>query len=334
MALITVDPGKNDMKSIMGKIVLFGLLGLGGWGLYKVLPALISFTENMLYLGFMVSGAAVVLWWLASGGAKAIKYAVYGIAQFSLGWVIEMNPFNILQYRLDEAAETLKTLLKFKSSCSAKEVEIHDKINENDKALQIAMSSQAILENMIASGNASENDKDNLEIVMATITRTSEYIQGMKPTYDSLLQVIDYTSRAYRTGSLDLKKSKSDLDSKRDLYETVTTVSATVDNVWKALKGDDSTNADAEKAIQFLTKDITAKIGNIKTGIKITSQLMDSKDLENAAKMQNTLNQLKNVDLNTQTYSSTLNTTDSSQHIEYQTGTVNKYSGFLLATKK
>ena len=329
MALLTIDSGDKDMKSIMGKIVLVALIAAGAFGFYKILPTLIEFTENTLYLGAMIGGLALVLWWLASGGAKAIKYVVYGLAQFSLGWVIEMNPFNILQYRLDVTAEATKDLLKYKTKLESKKAELLDKINEADSKLKNSISQKNILEKAQAVGRASDNDNDNLELAVNTITNSKSYIDGIKPVYDDILRLLDYTQRAYRTATLELSKSKQTLDTQRDLYETVTTASSTVKKAWKALVGDDSTNADADKAIAFLKKDIGAKIGAIKTGIKVTSQYMDGKDLENAAKLQTTLTQLKDIDLSKTSYSDTLDSSQTKIELGSMKGGSNKYAQFL-----
>lgn len=329
MALITLDPGNKDMKSIMGKVVLFGLIGALGYGFYQILPSLIAFAENTIYLGAMIGGITLVGWWLASGGARAIKYAVYGLSQFALGWVIEMNPFNILNYRLEQTEKSAEDLLKYKSKLEAKASELKEKLDKADNEMKNAISQQTILTKSVYANTASENDQDNLELAISSIGSNKDYIDGIVPVYNDLLRLLDFTQRAYRTATLELTKAKKDLSKKRDLYETVTTASGMVKKAWAALIGDDSLNKDADKAIEALRKDISAKIGAIKTGIKVTSQFMDGKDLENAAKLQTTLKELKGIDLDAQTYSSTLNDNATKIELGNLKGGTNKYSKFL-----
>jgi hypothetical protein len=329
MALITLDPGNRDIKKVTGNIfviAILGALGLLAWA--YLLPFLNGIVWGTLELAIGVVAGALLFFILSSGKFwRSLKYLGEFTGQFLLGWLIEMNPFGILQYRLDQTAEAIKDMLKYKAKLEGKAAELKEKIDANDKELNIAIQSKNILQ---AKSSLTDNESDNLEMALGTITSNTEYIEGIKPVYNDILRLLDYTSRGYRTASLELEKSKKDLSKKRDLYETVTTASATVKKVWKALLGDDNLNSDADKAIEALRKDIGAKIGAIKTGIKATSTFMDGKDLENAAKLKATLTKLNDVDLTQQNYSDTLN--DSATRIELgsMTGGANKYASEFL----
>lgn len=332
-ALITIDPGNKDMKTMVGKVLLVALVAAFGYGLYIIMPQLIAFAENVIYLGIMVIVSVAFVWWLMSGGWRAIKYFVYGLGQATLGKVIEMNPFNILEYRLEKTEESTQDLLRYKEKLQGKGSELKGKIDDADKALKEAVEQKDILSRKIQAGKGTANDSDNLEMAIQTMTSNTEYIQGIQPVYNDLLRLLDFTDRAYRTATLELKKSKKDLSMKRDLFETVTTSASMVKKAWAALIGDETLNSDADKAIEALKKDIGAKIGAIKTGIKITGTYMDGKDLENAAKLQTTLKQLKDIDLNSQTYSSSLNDNATKIELSNMNGGSNNYAQFLELPK-
>lgn len=327
-ALITMDPGNKDMKSIVGQVLLWGLVIALGYGLYTIMPQLIEFAENIYYLAGMVLAGVAIVWWLMSGGWRAIKYAVYGLGQLTLGKVIEMNPFNILEYRLEKTEDSISDLLMYREKLEGKGAELFDKIDSADKALKEADSQKLILTNKLSKGHGTDDDNDTLELVCQEIVSNTEYINGIKPVYNDLLRLLDYTKRAHRSAELELKKAKKDLSMKRDLFETVTTSAAMVKKAWSALLGDENLNKDAEKAIEVLKKDIGAKIGKIKTGIKVTSQFMNGKDLENAAKLKTTLKELENVDLQAVNYSSTIDSSETKAELGNLKGS-NKYAQYL-----
>lgn len=295
MAMITIDPGGNrDMKSIVGKVLLICLSAALVYFLWQNHEELVKFFDNLYYIIGAIFGLCIVGWWLSSGGANAIKYAVYAFAQFFLGWVIEMNPFSILNYRLEKMKESIDGLLKDQKVLEAKDSELDDKMSIADNELSTAISTKNILERK-GINNLTENEEDNYQMALQVIATNTDYINGIKPVSNDIKRLIDFTKRANRASTLELKKSKADLDKKRDLYETVTTASSTVSRAWKALMGDESLNSDADKAIAFLRKDISAKIGAMKVGLKATTQFMDGKDLENSAKLQSALKQLEPV---------------------------------------
>jgi len=338
MALLTFDPGQNtDIKKIFGYFVGGGLLAGLGVLLYKALPyinQLLEMTADTIW-NTLVLGVLIILgiffgfivfnpkFW------RALKYMGEGISQFFLGWAIEMNPFNILQYRIEKTEKDTQELLKYNEKLKGKAAEIKDKIEENDIDLKNAIESQQICSNALKANSRDISASENLELAVANIRTSKEYIDGIKPVYNDLLKLVDFTDRAYRSSNLGLRIAKNDLKKKRDLFETVTTASNAIAKAWKALLGDSNTNNDAEKAIEALKKDVGAKIGQIQSGIKITSSFMDNRDLENASKLQSTLKQLQGVDLDKLNYSETLDSAQTKLEMNNLTGGANRYTQFL-----
>lgn len=327
MALITLDPGNKDMKEIIGKGLLVLLLGAIAYGFYTIRKEIISFTEDTLYLGLMIAGICLVSLWLSSGGARAIKYLVYGFGQASLGWAIEMNPFNILDYKIRMTELAANEHLKHQDILIGQHATQKEKIDEAETEMKHAFETKKTLEKIINKGTATENEIDNYELCLQTITTNQEYINGMQQSYNDLEKLIFHSQRAHRTAILELNKAKKDLKMKRDLWETVTTASNMMKRAMTTLLGNDKINADADKAIDSLKKDIGQKIGAIRTGIKITSQYMDGKDLANASKLKTTLQKLEGIDLSKQTYGSTVEGTRIG-NIENKSGS-NRYLDYL-----
>lgn len=334
MALLTIDPGKRDIKKISGNIFTLAIAGALGLAAYVwLLPFLIALVwgtvemvvgviVGVILLGMLISKKFWMFWNLLG----------QSILQFAIGWLIEMNPFNILNYRIEKSEEDAEKLLDYNKKLSGKAAEIQDKLASNDLDLRNALAKKTLLERKLQTNPNDQNSINNLQEVIGDINSSKDYIDGIKPTFNDLQKLVIFTDKAYQTATLNLRIAKKDLVKKRDLYETVTTASATIGKAWKALMGDKDVNNAADSAIEFLKKDIGQKIGNIRTGIKVTGQFLDGQDLENAGKLQATLKQLEGVDLSHTDYSTTV---DQAGSMELGNLTpTNKYITLLDSTKK
>jgi len=306
MALMTIDPGNMDLKKGAGNFFTLLMLGAIGFAAYVyLLPFLLTVVWGTveLIVGMAVLGVLIMA---APKLIRALKYLGIFLGQAILGWVIELNPFNILEYKLNLSQKDADKLQEWNKKLLGKQSEITDKINEADRKLKIALNKRDLAKAVLAKNPDDSNAQNTMIDVSSEISSLKEYIEGMKPTQNDLTKIINITERGYKSANLAIRSSKRDLSMKRDLYETVTTAYNAIGQAWKALFGDKDVNEDAEKAIEYLRKDIGNKTGKIKNGIKVTSQYMDSNDLENASKLQTALKQLEGINLDTINYSDTL----------------------------
>lgn len=309
--IITNIKGQNP-KTTMGYVFAFAVAGVLGWAfLTMVLPILTTIAWNLVSFGIALVIGLFLFYFLTSKATwRAIRYFGEAGSQKLLGWAIEMNPLNIMEYQLHETEKDVEKLLEYRDQLNGNSINLKEKIDSNDKELRMAYEKKKICEDELRTDTKNSNLLEQLEIALNDIAITTDYIDSVKPVYNDTLKLIDFVDRAYRTAKLELTNSKNTLKKRRDLYETVTTASATVAKAWKALMGDKGLNDDSEKALEFLQKDISVKIGKIKSGIKVTSQFMDSKDLDNAVKLKTALNTLNGIDLGTVNYSDTIDSNE------------------------
>lgn len=324
--LITNITNQNPKKT-MGYVFAIAVAGVLGWAfLTMVLPILVTIAWNLVSLGIAIVVGAFLFYFLTSPATwRAIRYFGEATSQKVLGWAIEMNPLNIMEYQLQETEKDVEKLLEYRDQLSGNSINLKEKIDANDKELKAAFEKKNICERELSIDSKNNTMLEQLEIALNDISITTDYIDSVKPVYNDTLKLIDFVDRAYRTAKLELTNSKNTLKKRRDLYETVTTASATVAKAWKALLGDKGLNDDSEKALEFLQKDISTKIGKIKSGIKITSQFMDSKDLDNAVKLKSALNTLNGIDLGTVNYSDTIDTTETKIEMSKLSGGSNRF---------
>jgi hypothetical protein len=276
----TKTPGWwSEPKNIATAIVVVSILAGFAYGfLTYVLPWLVKVTWSLVNLviggviaGFLLMTVTSRKFW------RAMKYFSEFIANYSIGLAIELNPFSILQLKIDQGYKDRDTLYKQSARLKGKQSELMDKLAAKEKELQLNVQKVKILQ---SEGNKSRQ----IDLYANNIIRCREYVDNVTPIVGDLNKLIGFADAAYEESGIMLEDAKLDLEAKKDLYYSVTTGLSAVTSAMKAFKGDDELNKDAEKALALLKERIGEKIGHIKSAIDVTSRFMDDKVLEDKAK--------------------------------------------------
>lgn len=277
----TKTPGWfSEPKNIATAVIGISLLaGLGYAFLTYVLPWLVTVTWNLVnlviagvVLGFLLMIVTNKKFW------RALKYFSEFIANYTIGLAIELNPFNILEARIEQGYKDRNVLQQQSARLKGKQSELTDKLTEKEKELQLNIQKVKILQ------TEKGNNSRQIDLYANNVQRCKEYIDNVSPIVGDLNKLIHFADAAYETSGIMLEDAKLDLEAKKDLYYSVTTGLSAVSSAMKAFKGDDGLNQDAEKALAILKVQIGEKIGHIKSAIDVTSRFMDDKVLEDKAK--------------------------------------------------
>jgi hypothetical protein len=282
----------SEPKNIATVIIALSLVaGLSYGFLTYVLPWLVKITWSLvnLVIGGVVMGFLLMIvssrkFW------RALKYLSAFIANYSIGLVIELNPFNILQAKIDQGYRDRDTLFSQSGRLKGKQSELVDKLSDKEKELQLNIRKVKILQ--------SEGGKNRqIDLYANNVIRCREYIDNVTPIVGDLNKLICFADAAYDESGIMLEDAKLDLEAKKDLYYSLTTGLSAVTSAMKAFKGDDGLNQDAEKALSLLKVRIGEKIGHIKSAIDVTSRFMDDRVLEDKARSAQAVELINQFDL-------------------------------------
>lgn len=257
-----------------------------------VLPWLVSVTWNMVNL--IIGGVIVAfLLFLVTNKKfwRALKYLSEFIANYTIGLAIELNPFNILQAKIEQGYSDRDTLFKQGAKLKGKQSELMDKLAEKEKELKLNAQKVKILQ-------TEQPGTKQIDLYANNVLRCQEYIDNVSPIVGDLNKLVKFADMAYEESGIMLEDAKLDLEAKKDLYYSVTTGLSAVSSAMKAFKGDDGLNQDAEKALSILKQRIGEKIGHIKSAIDVTSKFMDDRVLEDKAKSAQAIELINQFNLN------------------------------------
>lgn len=280
----TIKPSKQAGWFAEPKNIATAIIGLSLFAgcsyvfLTFVLPWLVAVTWSLvnLVIGGVILGFLLLLvsnrkFW------RALRYLSEFIANYSIGLAIELNPFNVLQFKIEQGYKDRNTLYHQAAKLKGKQSELVDKLSGKEKELRLNAQKVALLQR-------EAGKEKQLSLYANNVMRCKDYINNVSPIVEDLNKLIRFSDMAYEESGIMLEDAKLDLEAKKDLYYSVTTGLSAVTSAMKAFKGDDDLNQDAEKALAILKQQISEKIGHIRSAIDVTARFMDDRVLEDKAK--------------------------------------------------
>ncbi|MDB5250502.1 MAG: hypothetical protein JWQ40_4896 [Segetibacter sp.] len=278
---------KWDAKKTWGTILMLVILaGLGLLFYMYILPFLLSVVWGTVQLIIGIAVAIVLLMILTNPKFwRGIRYFSEAVAQGTLGWAIEMNPWNILNLQIEEAEKDREQLRIHGEKLKAQESSLQLQLEENERNLRQAQEEVRICKARLAKNPDDFDTQLALETSATNFNNAKDFIDAVKPVANDVKNLVVFADKAYRKSGVALLNSKNTVKIQKAKYEAVTTASATMSKAMKAFTGNTDLNTDADTAIQKIRQDVANKIGGIKSAIQITSQAMNAQDLKDAAKV-------------------------------------------------
>ncbi len=278
---------KGDAKKTWGTIMTVAILGALAVLFYiYVLPFLLSVVWGTVQLVIGIAIAIVLLMILTNRKFwRGIRYFSEAIAQGTLGWAIEMNPWNILNLQVEEAEKDREQLRIHGEKLKGQETSLKFQLEENERNLRQAQAEVKICQAKLQKNPDDFDTQLALETSATNFNNAKDFIEGVKPVENDVKNLVVFADKAYRKSGVALLNSKNTIKIQKAKYDAVTTASATMSKAMKAFTGNTDLNSDADKAIQKIREDVANKIGGIKSAIQITSQAMNAQDLKDAAKV-------------------------------------------------
>lgn len=276
-----------DPKKTSGRVLGLGLLGgLGLVAWYYLVPILAAMAWSMVSLGIALAVIAVLgMILLSKKFWVRLNIILQALGSMLFGWVVEMNPFVILELQLEKSEEDRANLFRQAGKLKAQEAKLADQIREEVEKMKLAAKKVELCKGRLAGNALDEDTQYALESASNDYTNSKDFIDKVAPVKGDISRLVLFADKAYKKSGFALQNAKSTLKSQRAAYEAVTAGQGAMTKALRAFTGDPEMNKAGEIALNKLKTDIADKIGTIKNCIAETSKLMNERDLNDAAKV-------------------------------------------------
>jgi hypothetical protein len=288
------DPKKNA-----GRVLGVGLLaGIGFLAYAYLLPFLLTVVWGTVSLGIAALCIGVLGFILFSPKFwKRLGIILETFGEILFKGFVEMNPFTIMQMQIDRSKQDREDLKIQAEKLKGQEDRLKTSLLDEQRSLNLSAEKIELVKKRISNNPNDMEAPMELESATNDWTNSKDYIEKVSPICNDITKLVSFVDRAYIKSGYALKDAEKTIQTQRRTYEAVTTGSNAMKKALRAFTGDPEMNKAGTIALEALRKDISQKIGTIKNSIQLTNQIMNEKDLNDAAKVSLAVKQAEQLNM-------------------------------------
>ena len=216
----------NLWKQPGGTLAKVGLWVMGGsvlWGIYKALPYLIAFTQNVFTLTLLMLGLGCILYVVFSPEMRKILKLLYlQICRKITGLVVEIDPIAILENSINEMKKKLQTVKKRITEIGSTLAGMENKQKEYKKEFEMNVGRvKAIKEKLMKDNDEKTRMALNgqLTISQNDITMLDEQIKAQADRITKTKRYLEILEKLEIAATTKIKVAENTVSHKKDEYE-------------------------------------------------------------------------------------------------------------------
>ena len=216
----------NLWKQPGGTLAKVGLWVMGGsvlWGIYKALPYLIAFTQNVFTLTLLMLGLGCILYVVFSPEMRKILKLLYlQICRKITGLIVEIDPIAILENSINEMKKKLQTVKKRITEIGSTLAGMENKQKEYKKDFETNVNRvKAIKEKLMKDNDEKTRMALNGQLTIAQndITMLDEQIKAQADRITKTKRYLEILEKLEIAATTKIKVAENTVSHKKDEYE-------------------------------------------------------------------------------------------------------------------
>lgn len=268
---------KNFWEKPEGKtgMLFIGLLGGGAlYGLYKILPFLISIVENTLYLGVLLAVLGAVIYMILDPKMRNLIFYMYkSFMRWLTGLFIQIDPIGILKSYVDDLKDNLKKMNKQIVVLKGQMKRLQQIMYDNKKNIN---------NNLKLASAAKEKDKKGIMILKSRKAgRLKESNMKLDELYKKMEILYRVLTKMYENSEILLEDIEDQVMVKEQERKAIRASHSAMKSAMNIIAGNSDKKEMFDRALEAIADDVSMKIGEMERFMEMSNNFMDSIDLQN-----------------------------------------------------
>lgn len=261
-------------EGVTGAIFLGGALLGGGYLLYKALPFLINIAQNTLYLaGLLMVLAAIIYVVLDPKMRNLIWYAYKSIMRWITGLFVQIDPIGILKSYVEDLQDNLGKMNK----------QIAQLRGQMHKLKEVIMNNQKEIQNNINLANRAKQTNSDAMVVLKA--RKAGRLQDSNIKLEDLYKKMEILYRVltkmYENSEIMLEDIKDQVNVKEQERKAIHASHSAMRSAMNIIAGNGDKRYMFDMALEAIADDVSQKVGEMERFMDMSSNFMNSIDLQN-----------------------------------------------------
>jgi len=255
-------------------LFIAGLLIGGGYLLYIALPTLIVLAQNTLYLVGMLLVLFAILYMVFDPRMRTlISYSYRSIMRWLTGVFITIDPIGILKNYVQDLEKNLRKMGKQIGAIRGQMRRLKTMISDNESEIE---------NNLMMAKRANE---EGMERQVMLSTRKAARLRDSNGKYKELLQKMEVLYRVltkmYQNSEILLEDTKDQVKLKEQERKAIRASHSAMKSAMNVISGDNDRRIMFDKALEAIADDVANKVGEMERFMEMSSNFMNSVDLQN-----------------------------------------------------
>lgn len=260
-------------EGVTGAIFLGALIVGGGYLLAVNMGAILALVQNTLYLAILLAVLAAVVYMILDPRMRNLIWYMYkSIMRKVTGVFVQVDPIGILKSYVEDLSGNLVKMRKQIGVLRGQMRKLQTLVEENTRTIEGQMK--------MASA-AKEKGMDS-QVVLAT--RKAARLRDSNEKYSSLLNRMDVMYRIlkkmHQNSEILLEDTKDQVQLKEQERKAIRTSHSAMKSAMSVMSGDPDKRAMFDAAMEAITDDVANKVGEMERFMEMSSNVMNSIDLQ------------------------------------------------------
>ena len=261
-------------EGVTGAIVLGGLVIGGGLLFAKLLPTLVALAANTLYLsGMLIALAAIIYMVLDPKMRNLVWYMYKSVMRWITGLFVQIDPIGILKSYVDDLKGNLRKMNKQISQLRGQMHKLKEIIYNNNKQIQSDLS---------LASRAKQKDKKAIVILKSRKAgRLKESNMRLEDLYKKMEVLYRVLTKMYENSEILMEDIKDQVMVKEQERKAIHASHSAMKSAMNIISGNKDQRYMFDMALEAVADDVSQKMGEMERFMDMSSNFMESVDLQN-----------------------------------------------------
>ncbi len=252
--------------------IVFLIAGIAGF--VFLLPSLITLAANTLYLAGMLVALGAIIYMVLDPKMRAlVGYAYKSVMRWVTGLFVQIDPIGILQSYVDDLKANLRKMNKQIGILRGQMHKLRETINTNQKQIQT---------NLHLASRAKATDKRAQMVLKSRKAgRLKESNVRLEDLYKKMEVLYRVLTRMHENSEIMLEDVVDQVEVKKQERAAIRASHSAMKSARNIISGNNDKRVMFDMALEAVADDVSQKIGEMERFMDMSSNFMDSIDLQN-----------------------------------------------------
>lgn len=261
-------------EGITGMIFLAAIAIGGGFALYNIIPLLLSLAQSVLGLTALLLTLGAVLYTVLDPKVRNLGWYFYkSIMRWVTSIFVNLDPIGILKSYVEELEENLRKMNRQISKLRGQMHKLREVIHNNEKDIQSNLN--------LASKAKANDERANMILKSRKAGRLKESNMRLEDLYKKMEVMYRVLTRMHENSHILKEDIKDQVAVKEQERKAIHASNSAMKSAMSIMSGDPDKRAMFDAAMEAIAEDVSKKVGEMERFMQMSSNFMESLDLQN-----------------------------------------------------